>query len=61
MQQFITSDGSILFKPSNSKKLKFLKIDKNNNYIWKSLTKVSLSNSQQKFEKFKERFLKKNF
>jgi len=58
MYRIITTDGSILNKPKNSKKSLFLRIDKNNNFFWKSLLHINTSNSLQKFEKFKSRFLK---
>ena len=58
MYRIITTDGSILNKPKNLKKSLFLKVDKNNNFSWKSLLHINTSNSLQKFEKFKTRFLK---
>jgi len=58
MLKYITTDGSILVKKNNFKKNVFLKLDKNNNFFWKSLFHINTSNSLQKFEKFKSRFLK---
>jgi len=58
MFRLITTEGSILNKPKSIKKSLFLKVDKNNNFSWKSLSHVKMPNSLQKFEKFKTRFLK---
>jgi len=58
MYKLITTDGSILTKKPNPKRNFFLRKDKNNNFAWKSLLKVNAPNSSQKFEKFKNRFLK---
>lgn len=58
MFRVLTTDGSILSKPKNFKKSLFLKVDKNNSFIWKSLLHMNIPNSVQKFEKFKTRFLK---
>lgn len=58
MVRVLTTEGSILSKPKNFKKSLFLKVDKNNSFIWKSLVHMNTPNSVQKFEKFKTRFLK---
>jgi len=58
MFRVITTDGSILNKPKKFKKSFFLKVDKNNSFVWKSLLHVNIPNSLQKFEKFKTRYLK---
>ncbi len=58
MLKYITTDGSILVKNNNFKKTFFLKLDKNNNFAWKSLLRLNTPNRLEKCDKFKIRFLK---
>jgi hypothetical protein len=57
MLKYVTTEGSILIKTKNLKKICFSKTDRFNTFAWKSLVPINTSNRLQKFEKFKNRFL----